>query len=325
MRKLTKNVSGYMAIVSILVLYVVNTLVYKLIPTGDSHDWAYYMVSGVLLFAVAVFVPMLFGFDIKKRAGIKERLDVWSILLTILLGCNVMVFGLGYSNILFYLLDAIGYTVPSSIPVMNSALVSILGFFCLAILPALGEEFLLRGSMLPSLRSNMGTKKAILWTSLFFALMHGSVAQFGHQFLVGIACAIVVIAGRSVWYGVILHVTNNAITVALNIASSQEMVQVIPTPAQFFTSFSFVICLALCLLGLIGAYLVVRTILKRRATISGGEVDKGIFTTLDKFDSHKIVSDYEDRGQNVLFFSAMIGLGVLVVVDLVLVLFGVVL
>lgn len=320
MQKLTKNVSGYMAIVTIILLYVVNTLVYKLIPDGYMHDWAYYLVSGTLTVIIAVAIPNLFGYDFNNRAGIRVKLDLVSVPLVVLSGCLLMVFGLGYSNILYYLLDAIGYTSIAQLPNTQTVGEILLGFVSLAILPALGEEFLVRGSVFTSLKGSIGIKKAVIFSALFFALMHGSVSQLAHQFLVGLVCAIFVVLGRSVWYGVILHFTNNALTVGLNAMNTSNQLQILLTPKQFFTSWNFVICLALCVLGLIGVYFVIRYALKRKLG-KQALLSYKILNNLSSLEENP-TCEWSDKGQNRIFYACVIALGLLVVVDFVVVLCG---
>lgn len=320
MQKLTKNVSGYMAVVTVLVLYFVNTLVYKLIPEGPMHDWGYYLLSGTLTVAIAVVIPIVFGYDINGRAGIRVKPDLVTSFLVVLSGCLLMVFGLGYSNILYYLLELIGYTSVTTLPVMKSTGEILLAFLSLAILPALGEELLVRGSIFTSLKGSVGTKRAVLFSALFFALMHGSVAQLGHQFLVGLVCAVFVVIGGSVWYGVILHLTNNAVTVGLNVINSASTLTATPTAEQFFTSWSFPACIALCVLGLIGVYFVIRYALRRRL----GESAHGSRKILSTLSLLEEKPDYEwtDKSQNRIFYASLIALGLLVVVDFVVVLCG---
>lgn len=319
MQKLTKNVSGYMAIVTIMLLYVVNTLVYKLIPSGDIHNWAYYLVSGTITVIIAVILPLAFGYDFKNKVGIRVKPDFVTSLLVVGTGCLLMVFGLGYSNVLYYLLEAIGYT-SSSLPITNTVGEIVLAFLSLAVLPSLGEEFLVRGSIFSSLKDSIGIKKAVLFSALFFALMHGSVAQLGHQFMVGLACAIFVVLGGSVWYGVILHLTNNALTVGLNAINSSNMLQVMQTPQQFFTSWNFVICIALCVLGLIGVYFLIRYALNRKLGDKAPRNYK-ILTNLSLLEKAP-TCEWSDKGQNRIFYASVIALGLLVVVDFVVVLCG---
>lgn len=321
MQKVTKNISGYMAIIAILVLYFVNTLVYKFIPEGSVHDWAYYLVSGTLLLLISVGVPMLLGFDIKGRTGVRKKLDFTSLLLVVLAGCLLMVFGLGYSNILYYTLQAIGYNSISTLPVTDTVGKIMVAFVGMAILPALGEEFLVRGSIFQSLKGSKGTKSAILLTSLFFAVMHGNVTQLGHQFLVGLVCAVVITVGGSIWYGVILHLTNNAVTIGLNILNSTNKLQVIITPSQFFTSWDFLVAIALMILGFVGVYFVIRYLMKRRY----GRFDEKVklLTAIERFEGEKPQEEYVDKVQNRLFYCAIIAFSAMVVLDFVLVLCGV--
>lgn len=314
--KLTKNVAGIMAIVAIIMLYFVNTLVYTFMPKG--YELAYYLVSGTLLLLVAVVVPMLLGYNVPKNLGVKNKLNLVQVALCFLLGLTLMVFGLGYSNILYQLLQLIGYTNISVLPEMGTAFTIVLGVVGLCVLPALGEEFLVRGGILHSLKNSIGTKKAVLMVALFFALMHGSISQLGHQFLVGLACGLVVVVGRSIWYGVIIHFVNNAVTVGLSIIESQNALQIVPTPAQFFSSPTFWVCLGLIVIGLVGAYFIMRYFIKREIPEN---TEKGIFKPLKSLDN-EVVFDVSDRVQTTLFYASMIAFGVLVVVDFVVVMCG---
>lgn len=317
MKSVTKNISGYMAIVGIIVLYFVYTLVYKLLPDGDMHDWVYYLVCGGVLIAVTLILPKLLGYPVKNEIGLNHKPDITTTLIVICVGVLLMVFGLGYSNIAFYLLQAIGYSNIATIPVMNNALTIILGFVGLGLLPSLGEEFLVRGSVLNSLKSTVGAKKAIILSALFFGLMHGSVSQLGHQFLVGIACAIVVLVGKSIWYGVILHFVNNAITLTLSVVSFSVTVTGATTPSEFFGSLDFAICIGLMVVGLVGVFLLLKYLITKKV----GRVHAKGLNALESLGS--VSNDWVDRGQNRIFYASLIALGVLVVVDFVVVMCGV--
>lgn len=315
--KLTKNVAGIMAVVAIIMLYVVNNLVYTLIP--KDYELVYYLVSGILLLLVAVILPMLLGYDVQKNLGVKRKLNLVQVILCFLLGLTLMVFGLGYSNILYQFLQAIGYHRMPTLPEMDTVLRIIVAVVGLCVLPALSEEFLVRGGILHSLKNSIGSKKAILMTALFFGLMHGSISQLGHQFLVGLVCGLVVVVGRSIWYGVIIHFVNNAVTVGLNIIESQKVVQTIPTPSQFFSSASFWVCIGFVVVGLVGAYFLIKYFMKRELP---GNRERGIFKPLKLLDND-LVFDAGDRGQNILFYASMTAFAVLVVVDFIFVTCGV--
>jgi len=83
-----------------------------------------------------------------------------------------------------------------------------------AIIPALIEEFAMRGVVMQPLR-RFGDVFAILMSSFVFALMHGNMVQIPFAFVAGIALGYAVIATGSVWTGIIIHTINNLLAVTL--------------------------------------------------------------------------------------------------------------
>ncbi len=82
----------------------------------------------------------------------------------------------------------------------------------IAVLPALLEEWLFRGMMLKHLRTAVGSTGAVLISATVFGLMHlnppQSVFAFGFGLFVGYAY----LCTGSIWFGVLLHFTNNLIS-----------------------------------------------------------------------------------------------------------------
>ncbi|MBQ7053829.1 MAG: CPBP family intramembrane metalloprotease [Oscillospiraceae bacterium] len=85
----------------------------------------------------------------------------------------------------------------------------------IALLPALVEEFALRCVIMQPLRK-YGDKFAIIMSSLVFALMHGNMIQIPFAFVAGLAIGYFVIATRSIWTGVAIHLINNLLSVILS-------------------------------------------------------------------------------------------------------------
>lgn len=81
-----------------------------------------------------------------------------------------------------------------------------------AVLPALIEEFAVRGVVMQPLR-RYGDKFALLMSAFVFALMHGNMVQIPFAFIAGLAIGYAVIATGSMWTGVIIHFCNNLIAV----------------------------------------------------------------------------------------------------------------
>lgn len=88
-----------------------------------------------------------------------------------------------------------------------------------AILPAICEEFLHRGVLLQGIRS-MGYKRAIVISGILFGLIHFSITQTIYATVIGILLGFVAIASKSIIPAIIIHFTNNFISLYLSYASA---------------------------------------------------------------------------------------------------------
>jgi membrane protease YdiL (CAAX protease family) len=94
-------------------------------------------------------------------------------------------------------------------PVPTQAIDIGLYFLSYAIVPAIVEEFALRGVVMQPLRK-YGDWFAILMSSLVFALMHGNMVQVPFAFIAGIAMGFAVIKTGTLWTSIIIHFLTNA-------------------------------------------------------------------------------------------------------------------
>ena len=85
-----------------------------------------------------------------------------------------------------------------------------------AVLPALIEEFAMRGVVMQSLRK-YGDWFAIIMSSLVFALLHGNMVQIPFAFIAGIAIGYAVTVTGSMWTGILIHFLNNLASIIMQI------------------------------------------------------------------------------------------------------------
>lgn len=83
-----------------------------------------------------------------------------------------------------------------------------------AVVPAVCEEFLFRGAMLSAFERG-GTRRAILFSTALFALLHGSLIGLPTHFLCGLLIAFVVVCTDSLYAGMIYHTIHNATSLLL--------------------------------------------------------------------------------------------------------------
>ncbi len=104
-----------------------------------------------------------------------------------------------------------------------------------AILPALVEEFALRGIVLGALRK-YGDTFAIVVSAALFGLMHGNLSQIPFAFIIGLYLGFITIKTGSVWSAVLLHFINNAFAFMFDIfATVLGSAETVINVAYFFT------------------------------------------------------------------------------------------
>lgn len=114
-----------------------------------------------------------------------------------------------------------------------------------AIVPALVEEFALRGVFLQALRK-YGDAFAVLASALLFGIMHGNMTQAPFAFLLGAVLAVLVIVTGSLWTSMLVHLLNNTYSVVMTtlLERSDETVLAMAT-VSFYTLFSIYGAIAL--------------------------------------------------------------------------------
>jgi membrane protease YdiL (CAAX protease family) len=81
---------------------------------------------------------------------------------------------------------------------------------CAAVLPAVCEEVLCRGTLLSGLRRSVGDAGGVVLSAFLFATLHLSPYRFLPQFALGIALAVLTVRARSLLPGMLLHAGHNA-------------------------------------------------------------------------------------------------------------------
>lgn len=89
-----------------------------------------------------------------------------------------------------------------------------------AAVPALVEEFAIRGVVMQSLRK-YGDILAISVSAVIFALLHGNMVQAPFALILGCIIGWLVIVTDSLWTGIAIHFMNNAYAVVMNTLMEQ--------------------------------------------------------------------------------------------------------
>lgn len=142
-------------------------------------------------------------------------------LLAIPLGISVFVLTVGISSAWTGLLKLTGYSVPTSQPLPDKF---VFGFFLTeifltAVLPAVCEEFCMRGGLLTTAKNSFGTVGCVILCGVIFGLFHQNIRQVFYTSLFGGLAAFLTLKTKSLYPAVLMHFTNNFCSVLTDYAS----------------------------------------------------------------------------------------------------------
>jgi membrane protease YdiL (CAAX protease family) len=116
----------------------------------------------------------------------------------------------------------------------STILLLMLNFFAMALLPAIFEEFLFRGTILPFFSKWVANKHiAIIVTAFIFSAIHLQFYSFIPRFLLGIYLGYLWFWGKSLWLPVFAHFLHNAISLILDYAEQQNWIDLDAYLAKF--------------------------------------------------------------------------------------------
>lgn len=199
-----------------------------------NYEFLYDIALQVIVFGMPVLLYYRHEVDMRPAMRLR-RVDPLSVLLIILAAFAGML-ALNWISIYWTVfLDSIGLvtstgteTVPRTLPQLWLALITS------ALIPAIFEELLFRGLLLPSLEP-LGKRRAILISGCFFALLHGSVEALPAHLPLGFMLAWLVLGSGSLCSAIIYHAAYNAvILVAAYISRSADSASAasLPTAGQ---------------------------------------------------------------------------------------------
>ena len=173
------------------------------------------------------------GYDTIRGMGFEGRFSLWATLLVIPLSVALICMGQPLAEGFVRLVALIGYDTSAATSIMPSTPGELAATLILvALLPAIAEEYVFRGCVARAF-ARKGYVFAVFMSALLFAIMHGSPLQLVHQFLIGVVCAVLFFATRSLWPPIILHFLNNAIALVLGYVQNRGSAFVVTEAWQY--------------------------------------------------------------------------------------------
>ena len=191
--------------------------------SGSSAAQSIYYIISALVFVLALGIPFsLYGVVIRIPRSVAvptaKRPDPSFVLPAICLALGLSVIGRFFIALLAVLFPAIGLEPSTANPYLPDAPAAFI--FCvlhLTLLPALVEEFVLRGVVMQSLR-RFGDGFALMVSSILFMLLHQNIIQYPHALIMGLFIGYCVLYTGSIWTGATIHLANNLSVLLLLVA-----------------------------------------------------------------------------------------------------------
>lgn len=179
------------------------------------YSWCGYAIMQVGFIATVFVYTRVRKVDVVRVAKIKGKLNSVQIAILPFIAIATILVFLPLANAWSAFLGIIGYHGAGvSMPSFSNVGFYFLAIFVMAIMPAIGEEIFMRGTVFPGLATR-NIWFGVLMSGLFFSLMHANPVQTVHQFGLGVVLALVVALSGSIWASVIVHFVNNFISLTL--------------------------------------------------------------------------------------------------------------
>jgi membrane protease YdiL (CAAX protease family) len=228
------NFVGGLLIVSVTALNFLFTVVVKvLIAAGVMSSEAAlleqlglantpYLLVYMTVYTVCMFCPVVLCLLLFRKSPVSllptakvEGRALGFYLLTGLAGCVGANIVASYVGIF---LEQFGWHAPESPALLEKSLVSLLlNLISVAVLPAILEELLYRVCILGSLR-RYGDGFAIMVSAILFGVIHGGLSQGVFACLVGLVLGYLTVVTGSILPAILVHFSNNAMSVLLQYA-----------------------------------------------------------------------------------------------------------
>ena len=182
-----------------------------LFPGGLGED-LYYLLSALqelVLFAIPAIWILYVRYPSSHYSMRTSSLRV-SEAVSFALAAILGVFLFSYlSNLWMILLQRMGIPLTlAAVPAPSGPLQLLSSLLAIAVLPAMCEEIFFRGLVFASFE-DWGTRRALIWSALLFALMHGQLTALPLQLILVLLFGFMVIYTHSIYATMIYHAFHN--------------------------------------------------------------------------------------------------------------------
>lgn len=237
----------------VVAVMVAMSFVLNFIFGQDPQGWRFWLMQGLytlfigssaIIYAAVTKTNLIAA----TKLNVKPRLAHlgWGFLAV---GCLIF-FSMPLNSMVLDAIEAMGLKRPQvDIPSDIAGLIVVA-----AILPALCEEIIFRGTVAQSAKNMHGKVAALAVSGALFAVFHINPAQTLHQFVLGAFLTLLVFRSGSLWTSIAVHLFNNVLVVALDytpLASNEFWNVKTNTGAVLGIMFAGLVAFSLCVFGYI--------------------------------------------------------------------------
>ncbi len=213
---------GFMLLTMMFVNFLLTVasqfgLLQGVLQWANTHEK--YMLVNMIVYVVCLAVPavavaLIGGY--RRSPFPSKRVSGGMLGIGVVGGMAIAIFANVVASWLMTWLTMLGVPEPEMPDLLQPTLISLLlNIVSTAVLPALIEEMIFRGYILGALRPH-GDGLAIVLSAALFGLFHGNVLQIPFAFILGLVMGYLTVQTDSIWPAVLLHFTNNLMSVLLN-------------------------------------------------------------------------------------------------------------
>ncbi len=212
------------AISFVIMLFSEKYPVLNLLYDNDYANFAYSVVGSVFYIAIP-FAAVYFALKKKNFTGVLPfgtTYNTKAAIYLVMFTAPLMIFSSIVVNSISLVIQAfleIEFTSGLEDIKMPGAGGAVLAAVSMAVVPAIIEEFAIRGVIMQPLR-RYGDGFAIVASAFIFSIMHGNMAQIPYTVVGGIYLGYITIATGSLWPAIIVHFINNMYSVVVMSVSS---------------------------------------------------------------------------------------------------------
>lgn len=202
--------------------FFVGLTMYSFFPSDNSNQFSVIFFVQTIAVLLPCVMYALFSEKEPQELFRIRRLDRTTVFMCAALGIAAQIIAPFLDVPLRFILTLLFGALPQSslsAPATFGGLIA--GLFVVALLPAICEEFLMRGIVLTEAEKN-GAEYAIVLSAVYFALLHNDIGSITAFLFLGALFGLVTIFCGSIIAGMVVHFSSNTLGLVLHYISDQN-------------------------------------------------------------------------------------------------------